>query len=444
MRNAAAGLIFAVALGGTALAQPAAPVAPKASPDQIVAARKEGDALLSAARAQDLFDNETGLYGTAQITLRHRASGFVCLLDPGQARNSVAVYPNANRGDDVGCNTMTAVGDRTTNFTRDAHSDDQTLGGAAEAIRRRLPDAQPAAAPTNVRPFATLFLGLPTPKSARFLTAANFEEVISAHVNGWLVEDRFTAPKFFAQTNALDGIWYFTVAEAEHHRQAAAPGASAGEAAPAAGPSPSDAGAPSTPEEIAAAHKEAARILMANHAEALFDDVTDSKVAALRERRSGLICRFDPGTVHAVNVDFGAFDRAHTTNCNTGILAFSVTVAVRPNPDRFTADKALSALIASDRGMWTLTPFPGAGLQLGTSASSPRHVAARLSVGTGAGASFLHASAAVVGDWIITIEALGPAAQSMLGDLVGETVMVTAIADVAKAARPDKESAPTP
>ena len=156
-------LAISLFAAGAALAQASPPPQPKkATVEEIAEARKQGDAILSAAHADDVFDNETGLYGTAAILLRHKASGFVCLFNVGVPINNVLVYPNPHRGDDVGCNTGdNATGSQTTNFTRDENTDAQTIAGAGAAIQRRFPDAQPAPAPTKLSPFATMFPNTP-------------------------------------------------------------------------------------------------------------------------------------------------------------------------------------------------------------------------------------------------------------------------------------------
>ena len=116
--------------------------------------------------------------GTAPAAL------FASLSRGKEQQNSVVVYPNPHPGDDVGCNTMTPQGDRTTNFTRDSRTDDQAIGRASDAIRLRIPGVQPAPDPVDLRDFATLYPGIPAPKSGRFVTAGALE-VISASAAGW-------------------------------------------------------------------------------------------------------------------------------------------------------------------------------------------------------------------------------------------------------------------
>lgn len=350
------------------------------------------------AQAQDLFENETGADGTANIALRHRASGFLCLMEPGQRLNSVAVYPNLHRGDDVGCNTVTSSGTRTTNFTRDDHTDEQTLLGAASEIEARFPDAVKAPPPTRVIPMAGAGSTFPVPKSARYLTTNTLEEVISAHVDGWLVEDRFTAPRAFADSNALDLHWYFTVAEHKRHRQRAAPP----EAQASTGSPPLPPAGPPAAYQISLAKQDGDRILLANRTQALFDNITDSKTVTLRHKQSGLVCRFDPSLSSAVFLGRlgGGSMRPDAVNCTSGVMAFSVIVTIAPNDNQLTLDQALAADVQMEHEAFPgLQPFTGQSLALNTKAALPPHRAVQLVQPSSAGSTSLYSyvGASVVG-----------------------------------------------
>lgn len=442
MRAMAAGVVASLFLSGSGAAGALPPIAPpvnSATPVQIAAARAEGDALLFTARAQDLFDNETGAHGTATIILRHRASGFACLFEPGQAMSHVVVYPNPHRGDDVGCETMTRVGDRTTNFTRDEHSDDQMIAVAAAAIQRRLPSARPAPSPTEVTPFATTFPRVPAPKPARFVDADRLEEVISAHVDGWLVEARFTAPRFMARGNTIDGAWYATVDEGMKHREGLAPSSAPPARPPRAAPGASAPSAPQTPEEVAAAKREGDRIRLPSSNQSLFDNITDGAVIALRHRPSGLVCQFDLGAANAILVGPGAgtTKRADAVNCLTSLGPLEDTLSVMPNDEGLTARQALERAVAEIGSLYsTLRPFAGNSVAMKADPSLPAHVAARLTTAPGSGQEYVYASAAVVGDWIVLEKVAGPVAEATTSDLMGELRMITAVGDLAKARRP--------
>ncbi len=435
MRTWAAGLVLAFSMAGAATADvpPATQsnVAAKATPEQIAAARKEGDALIFTANAQDVFDNETGRNGSATILLRHRASGFLCQFEPGQLANSVTVYPNANRGNDVGCNTMNSAGDRTTNFTRDNASDDDWIAGATSAIQRHVPGVQPAPPPTDIRPLATLFPGTPIPKSVRYVTEKTFEEDVIGHVDGWMVEDRFTAPRVLATSNVLESHWYATVVERMHH--GATPDAAA--AQPPAAQEHVAASGPSTPEEIAAARKEGDRILVGDNAQALFDNVTTSRTIALKHKASGLVCNFALGGANSVTLGRAAAttDRDDAVNCMSGEGDYRETLTLMPNTTGATIDQALTETVRATISIYgQLHAYSGDGLNMTGGDSMPKHKTIRLLSATGSAPTYIYISAALVAGWTIVEQVVGPPADSAKIDLMGELKMVTAVGDVAR------------
>jgi hypothetical protein len=307
-----------------------------------------------------------------------------------------------------------------------------------------VPTAQPAPPPTLVKPLATMFPNTPTPKSARFVTTNTLEEVVSAHVDGWLVEDRFTAPRSLAQSNTLDMHWYITVSERLMRHQA--PGG-VSPAPLSTAPAPSAAGAPSTSEEIAVARKEGDRILLANTIQALFDNITDSKVIALRHRPSGLICRFDPGSASAVVMGraAAATNRADAVNCLSTMNAFANVLTIMPNRDRLTTDQALAAAAGAMRAVYSdLRPFTGQGVRMTGNPSLPGHLVARMVSASTPDQIYFYVSAAVVGDWIVTEQVHGPMSPPMVGDLMGELNMISAIGDLEKAKSPAPVGGPPP
>jgi hypothetical protein len=413
-----------IACAAAAQTSPPAPQPQKITPEQIASARQEGDILLQTARAQDLFDNETGLNGLATIMLRHKASGFICQLNPGAPDNNVIVYPNPNRGDDVGCNTSDRLaGTRTTNFTRDGQADELTIGNAGFAIKRRFPDAQPAPDPTTVRPLAKLYPNVAAPQSVRFLRGAFLEEDVSAHVDGWLVEDRFTAPLAFAQSNTLDMHWYATVSERQRHNQA--------KAVPA--PTQTLVAAPSQSEDIALARNAGDRILRSNQMEGLFDNITDSNVIRLRHRASGLVCGFDLGEANAVLAGPGpsTSNRADAINCLGGHQAFTSVLTLIPNPDHRTADQALADTLAITHTLFgELRPFAGKSVTLKTRDGAPARRTVQFLVGPAATPIYFYVSASAAGDWILVEQVRGPTSPEMVASMVGELTMITAIGDL--------------
>jgi len=109
--------------------------------DPAAAARAEADALIVAAGAGGVFENVT----TDTVpTLRHMQSGLICHFTPGEATNSVTVYPEDDwlgHGDNVGCNTRGQGMDVTVYATRYARQFPASVVAedAAEAILHRRP-----------------------------------------------------------------------------------------------------------------------------------------------------------------------------------------------------------------------------------------------------------------------------------------------------------------
>lgn len=112
--------------------------------DPAASARAEADALIAAAGAEGVFENVTA---DTVPTLRHLQSGLTCHFTPGEATNSVSVFPELDgvgRGDNVGCNTRGQGMDATiyaTRYARDYSAAD-VLDDAVAAILHRWPDAQ--------------------------------------------------------------------------------------------------------------------------------------------------------------------------------------------------------------------------------------------------------------------------------------------------------------
>jgi hypothetical protein len=200
MRNITALFAASLLLGAplTALAQDRPPVQADA--------RAEGDAVLSAAGAQDLFDNIGE--GKRAIVLRHKASGLYCVLNPGKPGTHVTVFPGRLRGDDVGCSTETFIDTRTFYATRlppGAHpSLDELIAPMGRDIQKRFPSAQPyqpladamTAKLANGGSITVGELPFPVPESRTlsFRTKDTYESVSVTVANGWMYEMRISLP----------------------------------------------------------------------------------------------------------------------------------------------------------------------------------------------------------------------------------------------------------
>ena len=113
--------------------------------DPSASARAEAEALIAAAGAEGIFENVTA---DTVPTLRHLESGLICHFTPGEASNSVTVYPAMGaglaRGDNVACNTRASRMNATVYATRyaDQATAEQVLEISTAAVRARLPDAE--------------------------------------------------------------------------------------------------------------------------------------------------------------------------------------------------------------------------------------------------------------------------------------------------------------
>ncbi|MDB5460573.1 MAG: hypothetical protein JWO72_2314 [Caulobacteraceae bacterium] len=180
-------------------AGPGAVWAQASAPSPAGRAKAEGDTLLAAAKAGDLFDNLTTGDGVG-IKLKHRASGLICEFNAGFATNSVIVFDSAQRGDEIACSTGGPAGDRTLYATRaPGRTLDQAFAHDLAEVKRSHPGAQdydlPRAAVDG--PILSLLERPPMPlsRTARFIADHTFTSVSSAMVGDWSLEFRYTCPE---------------------------------------------------------------------------------------------------------------------------------------------------------------------------------------------------------------------------------------------------------
>lgn len=161
---------------------------------EVNAAFAEGERLLEAASAQDLFTNESAS-GEGAILLRHNASGFQCVINPGKAVNAVSVLPSPIRGDDVGCTSETITDIRTLYLTRTDSTITQQVESASAAIQGRYPGARQANLSNAPSMFMTTGIDIPPYLTVGFNTRESYEQVTVGISRGWAVKYRFsTAP----------------------------------------------------------------------------------------------------------------------------------------------------------------------------------------------------------------------------------------------------------
>lgn len=175
-------------------------------------ARAEGEALLAQARAADLFEDLTDA-DAQDIKLRHRASGLICVFNPGESVNRVIVFDGAVRGDDIACATGGEVGERTLYATRtpgrplaDAFAKDVEAVKTSHPgwVEYRLPDGtdSPVLAMLNIPP-------MPPSKTARFIADHQYASVSTAVVKDWTLTFRFNCAE--DQADPAAGSWQPTL-----------------------------------------------------------------------------------------------------------------------------------------------------------------------------------------------------------------------------------------
>jgi hypothetical protein len=191
----AASFVLALAVGGAASAKPS-PVAPPQPSNE--AARLEGDKLVAAVGAQDLFLNETR---DGAILLRHKASNFQCLFNPG-GENAVLLTTSVPRGDEIGCDGPTMVFQTTYFISRAgaAGSLDAGFQKAVDEVKGRWPKAMTikVADDPNQEVLTKLAASAPPSKTTWFLAKNGdgwaFTRVSVAKVGDWLVTMRAAGP----------------------------------------------------------------------------------------------------------------------------------------------------------------------------------------------------------------------------------------------------------
>ncbi len=187
-----------------------------ATPQDDDAARNavvEGNRLLQIANAADLFVNESAGAGGA-IMLRHKASGYRCVFNPGKSVNAVLIYPGLPRGDDVGCSTQTITDIRTMYLTRSSETTAREAESAALAIQARYRNAEPADLSENRSMFELPGRDIPESKTYGFETSSSYEQVTVGVVDGWAVKYRFSSPPGTSGRSAIfDSFWITTILE---------------------------------------------------------------------------------------------------------------------------------------------------------------------------------------------------------------------------------------
>lgn len=424
-------LSLACLASGRAYAVPTAPTppTPPPSPAVIAAARAEGDALLKDASAEDLFDNETGQDGrTAAIVLRHRASGFRCIFNPGAKLNKVFVFGALTRGDDVGCRTQTRAEVFNLYIYRAPQmTNADLLANAAREIKQELPGAQ-ASAPqspsaSTVAPPAGL--SLPDNVTSDFASATAGAHVVIGKVGDWAVQARFEdGPKIGERAAMLDRIWTAIVLEGQRHAQFAGSPPAASSAAP-------HAMAKLTPEQ---ARAEADRLIADAHAEGVFENVTKGDTPEVRHRLSGFVCGFEPGQPDNAIRILPRQPRGTDVACDTrevfGIMSFFVTLMPPGATVQDAFKLCLVDIVHSHPGVAlakgnfpTINAKPGPGAP-----PPPPRLTARLTYTDAGRKVFSRVSVAMVNGWMIEQRLTAPMDDKVVAaDMLGEMLITLSV-----------------
>lgn len=424
-RFVVAGLIAVFGLAGApALAQ--APVGPPPiKPEDIAAAKAEGDALLKAAKAEDLFDNETGRDGGRAIVLRHTASGYRCVFNPGKAVNKVEVFKSLRRGDDVGCTSQTFSDVRTLYLFKVPESTEQAL---LESAGREVKARYPSARLYTPKPGPMVWKsppGAPTPLTASYMSDDGSDRIVLGKIGDWAVQYLFSGGKDVAdQGSTLDLAWTLTVLERQKWAAAASEVAAppTSPAVQAAAP----ATAKSTPE---AARAEAAGLIARAAAGAVFEDVTKDTLPSLRHKPSGFICTFEPGQADNALTIFPGKTPGDDVACTTRSGSALNVMYVTKFPVALSVDDALKVYLTEiKRAHPDVEGAKGTFGDMSTNRpGSPPRRTARLTYAMNGEKAFSRVSVAVINGWVIEQRITAPQADAMGADLLGEVLMMGAV-----------------
>jgi hypothetical protein len=387
--------------------------------DQIAAARAEGGALLRTAHAEALFVNETGAGAkpTAAILLRHRASGFLCMFDPGKPENQVSVFRSLTVGADVGCTTRGPTALQSLFIFR---APEKSLAALLEDAEREVKGGDPSAqvlTPPPPDPLLKLpaFMKVPDHVSASLLSGKSGHRIVLGKFGDWAVETRFQGGPLVATSFALDPVWLMTVAEGQRH-----------------GPSNSEIAQapPATPEAL---HAQGDELVARSHAPDLFENVTSDKFISVRHRPSGFVCTFDPDqSENAIQVFGGARPRGEDIGCTSREAGMVVSYFVTKFPVAVTPLQAAQVYVREIKQMHpdaadakgpflntNITPKPG-------DPPPAPHVTAHITYTDHGEVAYSRLCVAVVNGWVIEQRITAPLAQQQVADLLGELAMINA------------------
>jgi hypothetical protein len=145
--------------------------------------------LIASSNAEGVFE---ALPSERAIVVRHTRSGLTCRLTPGDS-NRLLIFPQAARGEDVGCETRNGRESTTlyaTRYSIEAPLDEQ-IRGVEAAIRQRFPEAEPLGATMAISSDT-----LPAHRTVQFIIRPDgvrtYTRASVAQVGQWTIKLRYS------------------------------------------------------------------------------------------------------------------------------------------------------------------------------------------------------------------------------------------------------------
>lgn len=181
------------------------------------AVRAEGDEMIARARAQDLFVNETK---EGAILIRHKASNFQCLFNPGAENDLLVLKGEHARGEDIGCDGPTMMMFHSSYaITRAAPGEtlDSAFEASVAATKAKWPDAVALKVKhdPNQEVLERIAAQAPPSRTGWYMTKIGpnwvFSRLSVAKVGDWIVSLRASGPvDAQAQSESLTEMLWVT------------------------------------------------------------------------------------------------------------------------------------------------------------------------------------------------------------------------------------------
>jgi hypothetical protein len=393
---------------------------PQMTAAAVEAARAEGDSILRKAHAEALFVNETHANSLGLIQLRHRPSGFLCTFHAGAPQNRIVVFRSLTVGNDVGCITAERAWQQTLFLFRTPEkSNAELLADAEREVRADDPTVQPHTPLREALELPPMFGFTPPAHLASSQASATqgFYNVLGK-IDDWAVEYRFSgAPDVADFGPVLGAAWTATIAERRKYL--------------ATGGSLQPAGVPAAPAAGGDSKAEGAALIAASNGADLFENVTDSKVVALRHRPSGFVCNFDPGEAENRVQIFANATRGNDVGCTSREADAVVSYFITKLPAELSLDQLMRVCLADIRRVHPdVAPFEGPAVSLNMkpgAAPTVEHLTGRFTYVDHGEKAYSRVSVAIVRGWMVEQRVTVPIDKQTLADLIGELGMLSAL-----------------